>query len=89
MHAEGSAAVLAVTDTGAAIKPHEHGHLFDLFFRGEAARHTGIPGNGLGLTAARAIVEQHGGTLTAGEPGSSADGTTTFTVRLPARRPVP
>ncbi|WP_127551626.1 PAS domain-containing sensor histidine kinase [Actinoplanes sp. OR16] len=84
VHEEGSAAVLAVTDTGAEIKAHEHEHLFDLFFRGEAARHSGIPGNGLGLTAARAIVEQHGGTLMAGVPGRSRDGATTFTVRLPA-----
>ncbi|MFF0375743.1 sensor histidine kinase [Actinoplanes missouriensis] len=73
---------LSVSNTGERIKAHEQADLFDPFFRGESARHNGIPGNGLGLTVARAIVEQHGGTLSVSGPD---DDETTFTVRLPAR----
>ncbi|GAA2887946.1 hypothetical protein Acy02nite_81950 [Actinoplanes cyaneus] len=58
--------------------------LFDMFFRSETARHGGIPGTGLGLTIARAIVEQHGGTIIVSEPDKAA---TTFTVRLPTDPP--
>ncbi|GAA4608056.1 signal transduction histidine kinase [Actinoplanes octamycinicus] len=81
VHADAGAAVVTVANEGDGIPPDERGRLFDLFFRGEAARHHGVPGNGLGLTVARAIVEQHGGTLTVSEPGTPV---TTFTVRLPA-----
>ncbi len=78
--AEAGAAVVTVTNTGEGIAAEEREQLFELFFRGEASRHRGVPGNGLGLTVARAIVEQHGGTLTVSDAGAT---TTTFTVRLP------
>lgn len=80
VRAESGAAVVAVTNSGSEIAVEERGRLFDLFFRGEAARYRGVPGNGLGLTVARAIVEQHGGTLIVSEPGGAE---TTFTMRLP------
>ncbi|GIE89684.1 Histidine kinase-, DNA gyrase B-, and HSP90-like ATPase [Actinoplanes regularis] len=54
--------------------------IFDLFYRNDAIRHGGIPGSGLGLTLARAIAEQHNGTLAVSE---SDEATTTFTIRLP------
>ncbi|MEU4420294.1 ATP-binding protein [Actinoplanes sp. NPDC024001] len=71
---------LAVSNTGNRIPADERGRLFDMFFRNDAARHGGIPGTGLGLTIARTIVEQHGGTIAVSEPDEAA---TTFTVRLP------
>ncbi|WP_229831212.1 PAS domain-containing sensor histidine kinase [Actinoplanes ianthinogenes] len=80
VHADAGAAVVTVSNVGEGIPAEERGRLFDLFFRGEAARHQGVPGHGLGLTVARAVVEQHGGTLTVSEPGPAA---TTFTLRLP------
>ncbi|WIM92527.1 ATP-binding protein [Actinoplanes oblitus] len=83
VRADAGAAVVTVSNLGKGIPPDERGRLFDLFFRGEAARHQGVPGHGLGLTVARAIVEQHGGTLTVSGPGEPA---TTFTIRLPERR---
>ncbi|KQW89879.1 PAS domain-containing sensor histidine kinase [Massilia sp. Root418] len=53
---------LSVSDPGAGIPADEVGKLFDRGFRGRAAG--GIPGSGLGLYMARAVVEVHGGTLT-------------------------
>lgn len=73
-------AVLAVTNAGLRITAEEHARVFDLFYRTEHALRQGIPGNGLGLTLARAIVEQHAGTITISEP---EEATTTFTVHLP------
>jgi signal transduction histidine kinase len=84
VRADERATTLTVSNTGRRILDEERAQLFDLFFRGAAAAHQGVPGTGLGLTLARAIVDQHGGTLTVSEPD---DPTTTFTVRLPARPP--
>ncbi|MFI1993379.1 sensor histidine kinase [Actinoplanes sp. NPDC020271] len=80
LSAEAGAAIVDVTNVGDGIAADERERLFELFFRGEAARHRGVPGNGLGLAVARAIIGQHGGTLTVSEAGAT---TTTFTVRLP------
>lgn len=56
----------AVSDQGAGIAEDEVGKLFDKGFRGRAAGKGArmIPGSGLGLYMARAVVEVHGGTLT-------------------------
>ncbi|GAA0476394.1 hypothetical protein Aca07nite_86910 [Actinoplanes capillaceus] len=80
VHTDSHAATLAVSNTGNRIPAEERDRLFDMFFRNDTARHGGIPGTGLGLTIARAIVEQHGGTITVSEPDEAA---TTFIVRLP------
>ena len=53
---------LSVSDPGAGIPADEIGKLFDRGFRGRVA--DGVPGSGLGLYMARAVVEVHGGTLT-------------------------
>ncbi|MEU4624813.1 GAF domain-containing protein [Actinoplanes sp. NPDC023801] len=79
VHSDGDATVLAVSDTGIGIPPEDRTRLFRTFFRATNARHTAIPGSGLGLVITRAIVEAHHGVITAThtEPG------TTVTVRLP------
>ncbi|GAA1593514.1 sensor histidine kinase [Actinoplanes couchii] len=82
VHADPHTAVLAVSNTGARVPAEEHARIFDLFYRTPDTHQQGIPGHGLGLTLARAIVEQHGGAITVSEPDEAA---TTFTVRLPAR----
>ncbi len=76
-------AEITVTDTGEGIAPEHLGHLFDRFYRADTARRYREGGSGIGLTIARALVEAHGGTLTAssGGPGTGAR----FTVRLPTR----
>jgi signal transduction histidine kinase len=52
-----------VTDTGIGVPPEELGQLFSRFYRTSSARRRAIPGTGLGLVIARAIVEGHGGTI--------------------------
>ncbi|KQZ83351.1 histidine kinase [Microbacterium sp. Root166] len=81
-------AVLRVHDDGPGIDPALGGELFGRFSRadGSRARKTGATGgSGLGLSIARAIVDAHGGTITA----RSTPGDTTFEVRLPARPAAP
>jgi PAS domain S-box-containing protein len=78
--ADQEAAVLTVTDDGMGIPDGERNRLFARLYRATNARHSGIPGAGLGLALSRAIVELHRATitLTAGETGG-----TIATVRLP------
>ncbi len=79
----GRTADLTVTDTGAGFEPDEAERLFQRFYRADPAR--GNPtGSGIGLTVARALIEAHGGTLTARSPGAGAGAT--FTVTLPVAR---
>jgi signal transduction histidine kinase len=54
---------LEVTDSGIGIPRDEIGQLFSRFYRASTATRRAIPGNGLGLVIARAIVEGHGGTI--------------------------
>jgi signal transduction histidine kinase len=54
---------LEVTDTGIGIPHEEVGQLFSRFYRASTATRRAIPGTGLGLVIARAIVEGHGGTI--------------------------
>jgi signal transduction histidine kinase len=74
-------AVLEVKDTGIGIPAHEQVHLFDRFFRAEAAEENAIPGSGLGLAISKAIAEAHGGLI---EVISEESVGTTFRVALPA-----
>ena len=69
--------VLKVHNTGPAISPEVLPHIFDRFFRGDAAHNREIPGNGLGLAIAQNIMDVHKGKITA---ESSPETGTTFTV---------
>jgi signal transduction histidine kinase/GAF domain-containing protein len=74
--------VLTVTDTGIGIPAEQYPQLFDRFFRASNAIRQGIKGTGLGLAITKAIVEAHGGRVTAA-PGDG--GGCTFEVTLPAQ----
>ncbi|MGC9523150.1 MAG: sensor histidine kinase [Anaerolineae bacterium] len=74
---------IAVADEGPGIPPEEQSRVFDRFFRGSIAESGHIPGTGVGLNIAQAIVEAHGGRIAL----SSSPAGTTFTVWLPARAP--
>jgi signal transduction histidine kinase len=77
--AAGSAVQLSITDSGSGIAPEHVGHLFDRFYKVSPSRANGASGSGLGLSIAKAIVEQHRGTITV----SSQPGRTVFTIVLP------
>jgi PAS domain S-box-containing protein len=77
-------ALLEVQDTGVGIPAAEQPRLFERFYRASSATERAIPGVGLGLTIAKAIVEAHGGRLSF----ESVEGAgTTFAVCLPLRPP--
>lgn len=57
------AIVLRVDDTGPGIPEDQIANMLEPFTRGEVSRNRATGGAGLGLTLARAIAEQHGGTL--------------------------
>jgi signal transduction histidine kinase len=61
--------VLSVADTGSGIPPEHLPFVFDRFYKADAARaQDQSPGSGLGLSIVKAIVERHGGTVTASTP---------------------
>ena len=72
--------VLTVRDTGSGIPPEHLPHVFDRFYKADPSRSGTQTGSGLGLSIVKAIVERHGGTISA----KSTIGTgTEFLVRLP------
>ena len=73
---------VTVTDTGTGIEPEALSHVFDRFYRADLARTRDRGGSGIGLTISRALVEAHGGGISARSAGTGAGAT--FTVRLPA-----
>lgn len=56
---------IEVSDEGAGVPPGDVEHIFDRFYRVDAARGSGAGGAGLGLAIARSIVELHGGQIRA------------------------
>lgn len=58
---DGSFAVLRVADSGVGMDTETVAHIFDTFYRADAAHTT--PGFGLGLSIAHRIVERHGGKI--------------------------
>lgn len=73
---------ITVTDDGDGIADEHLPRLFERFYRADTARDREHGGAGLGLAIAKALVEAHGGRITATSagPGTGA----TFTVDLPS-----
>ena len=78
--ADGTDAVLTVTDDGPGVPEADRARIFERFVRLDEARTRDDGGAGLGLAIARDVVERHGGTLTVGQ---APDGGGVFEVRLP------
>lgn len=74
---------VAVMDQGPGIPAGDLAHIFERFYRGANVRDR-VAGTGIGLTSAKHIVEQHGGTI---EVTSELGRGTTFTVHLPVTPP--
>ena len=71
----------AIADTGIGILPEQLPQIFGAFDQGGEGTTRRFGGLGLGLTISRAIVERHGGSLTADSAGSGQGAT--FTLRIP------
>jgi two-component system phosphate regulon sensor histidine kinase PhoR len=55
--------LFSVIDTGDGIPPKDQPHVFERFYQSNHAMQSKMGGYGLGLSIARLIVEQHGGTI--------------------------
>jgi signal transduction histidine kinase len=79
---------LIVRDSGPGIPVEHLPRIFDRFYKADASRTaTDTPsGSGLGLSIVRAIVERHGGTISA---GNGDGGGAIFEIRLPERQQNP
>jgi signal transduction histidine kinase len=75
---------LAITDTGPGIPPQDLLHLFERRYRGVQAQ-TDIPGSGLGLSIARALVTQMNGEIEVLSPARPSNATQHMTEGMVAR----
>ncbi len=74
--------VVEIIDPGVGIPPEEHEKIFDRFYRIERVGDHLFGGLGLGLSIARQIAQQHGGTISV---DSALGEGSTFAVELPAK----
>ncbi len=72
--------ILSITNTGEGIAPEHLRKIFDRFYRTDKSRSRQLGGYGLGLSIAKAIVDQHCGKIYA---ESTVNEKTTFFVKLP------
>ena len=56
---------IEIEDNGCGIAPEELPYIFDRYYRAQAASASKIEGTGIGLSIAKKIVEDHGGTIRA------------------------
>lgn len=78
--ADGNAVQITVTDTGVGISAEELPHIFERFYHTEEMASRDRGGTGLGLAIVRAIVDAHGGIVSAQSDGRGKG--STFTLRL-------
>ena len=81
----GAALVVEIRDSGIGISPENMPRIFNAFEQGERARTRVFGGLGLGLAISRAIVELHGGTISAESEGK--DKGAKLLIRLHTVRP--
>jgi PAS domain S-box-containing protein len=74
-------AMIEIIDTGPGINEQQLEHVFERFYRTEAAEN--MPGLGLGLSIAKAVVERHEGRI---EVQSEVDKGSVFRISLPIKQ---
>ena len=74
---------LVVRDNGAGIPPEHLPLIFDRFYKADASRKA-VSGSGLGLSIVKAIIERHGGTITARNDNGAV-----FEIVLPGSQSAP
>jgi signal transduction histidine kinase len=72
---------ISIKDTGIGLTSDQLVHIFDEFYKADAARHD-LEGGGLGLSICKRIVEKHGGRIWAESPGPGKGTTVYFTLKL-------
>lgn len=76
-------AMISVADTGYGIHSEDRPHIFERFYQSNHSQQSKMGGYGLGLSIAKLIVEQHGGTLNV---DTAVDEGTTFSFTVPLYR---
>lgn len=76
---------IAIQDSGVGIPPEHLEHIFDRFYRPDTSRNRQLPGAGLGLSIAQAIVQAHGGQIRAESAGAGQG--SLFVITLPLNQP--
>ena len=76
-----SQVVITITDSGDGIASEHLLHVFERFYRSDAARDRNHGGAGIGLAIAKALVEAHRGHIAVSSAGPGTG--TTFTITLP------
>jgi signal transduction histidine kinase len=72
--------MISVTDTGYGIRAEDRQHVFERFYQSNHSSQSKMGGYGLGLSIAKLIVEQHGGTISF---DTLIDKGTTFSFTIP------
>jgi two-component system, OmpR family, sensor histidine kinase BaeS len=78
---DGGDVLLRVSDQGVGIAPEHLPHVFERFYRADAARDRAHGGSGIGLAIVKALVEAHDGRVSVASGGAGCG--SEFTVRLP------
>jgi signal transduction histidine kinase len=79
--ANGTQAIIRVSDTGVGIEPSFLPYVFDRFRQADSVTTRSYGGLGLGLSIAKQLVESHKGSISVASDGKNAGAT--FTVSLP------
>ena len=79
--AEGSYALVEISDNGAGISPELLPRVFDLFVQGDRTLDRSLGGLGIGLSVAKQLIEMHGGKVAAVSAGLGRG--STFQLWLP------
>lgn len=78
---DGPRCIVEVSDTGIGLAPDMLTRVFDLFSQADTSLHRSQGGLGIGLTLVRALIELHGGSISATSEGIGHG--STFVVTLP------